>query len=209
VDLFDGKGHSFQGVISGFENGRLAVRLERAVSSASLPVEITLAVSVIKPERMDILVQKASELGVRAIVPLLTERSVIKLSQERWESKVKRWRRIALESCKQCGQPLLPQVEGVQDLKTFMRSAAAYDQILIPTLTVPGGTLYNTLLKLEPKKLLVLIGPEGDFTPGEVEAARGYGAIPVSLGPLVLRSETAAVYLLSSLNFFYREVAGK
>lgn len=210
VDLFDGKGHSFQGVISSFEDGRLlAVKVEKTTSVAPLPVEITLAVSVIKPERMDTLLEKSSELGVKAIAPLITERCVIKLSKERWESKVKRWRSIVLESCKQCGQPLLPQVDPIQEFKAFMQKAGAYDQILIPTLTVPGGTLYNSVFGSKPKRLLVLIGPEGDFTPGEVELARSCGAITISLGPLVLRSETAAIYLLSSLNFFYREVAGK
>ena len=82
VDLFDGKGHRFQGVISGFEEGRLlAVKVEKTASLAPLPVEITLAVSVIKPERMDTLLEKSSELGVKAIIPLMTERCVIKLSK--------------------------------------------------------------------------------------------------------------------------------
>ncbi len=208
VELFDGRGNTFLGVIAGFEDERLSVKLgEKRLGSSSSPVQITLAVSVIKPERMELLIQKACELGVFSIAPLISDRCVVKLSRERWESKIKRWQKIALETCKQCGQSTIPQIQAVQDYKAFVAKVDSFDKILIPTLAVLGGILYSELRESKPGTLLAFIGPEGDFTQDEVALAVSHGAKPVSLGSLVLRSETAAIYLLSSINFFYREIA--
>ncbi|MGH7198779.1 MAG: 16S rRNA (uracil(1498)-N(3))-methyltransferase [Candidatus Omnitrophota bacterium] len=211
LDLFDGRGNQFGGRVVDIKEGSVSVRLEPAAAVsgnfAALPVEVTLAVSVIKPDRMDTLIQKAAELAASAIVPVLSERSVVKLSGERWEGKVKRWRKIALESCKQCGQPRIPEISAPRRFEDVLADSGRYDKILIPTLAVRGDILYKTLSVSGAKRILALIGPEGDFTPEEVKLACSRGAAPVSLGPLVLRSETAALYLLSVLNFYCREVA--
>lgn len=212
VDLFDGRGNRSAGKVVGIKEGSVSVRLERGAElsgkPSAPPAEVTLAVSVIKPERMEYLIQKAAELAASTIIPVLSERSVVKLSEERWEAKVKRWRKIALESCKQCGQPRVPDVSEPLKLKDVLADPARYDKILIPTLEVRGDILGKTLgLSQAGGRILVLIGPEGDFTAKEVELAVSRGALPVSLGPLVLRSETAALYLLSVLNFYYREMA--
>ncbi len=211
ADLFDGGGNRFDGRVVDIKEGKIVFRLQQPVAAEKFTasaVQVTLAVSVIKPERMDTLVQKAAELGASAIIPVLSERSVVKLSEERWEGKVKRWRKIALESCKQCGQPSIPEVSEPRKLKDVLADPGRYDKILIPTLEVRGDILGKTLgLSEAGGRILVLIGPEGDFTAKEVEFAVARGALPVSLGPLVLRSETAALYLLSVLNFYYREVA--
>ena len=122
VELLDGQGGNFQGVVAGIEKGRVKVSVNAALSKpqAQDRVPITLAVSVIKPERMEIMVQKACELGVHAIVPLVTERTVVRLSRERWESKGQRWRKIAAESCKQCGQARTPEIQDVCEFKKFI-----------------------------------------------------------------------------------------
>jgi 16S rRNA (uracil1498-N3)-methyltransferase len=210
VQILDGKGRSFDGIIRDFENGRLKVELRQTGKKPAKALlqgpEVTLGVSVVKPERMDFLVQKASELGVAAIAPLISQRCVIKLSKERWEGKLKRWRKIALESCKQCGQSRIPEIGSVEIYRDFVqKKASAYEKILIPTLALRGGILYSSLKAPKPRTLLALLGPEGDFTQEEVRLAVSCGALPVSLGPLVLRTETAAIYLLSVIQFFYRE----
>ena len=211
VGLMDGQGRAFKGVVAGIESGRLRVRMEERPTAEAVPgplhVQITLAVSVIKPERMELLIQKACELGVHAIIPVRSERSVVRLSKERWEEKIKRWRKIAAESCKQCGLPMTPQIHEAVELKNVLSGSSGYDKILIPTLAGTTGPLYETLKKSAPGRLLALIGPEGDFSDQEVASAVACGAEPVSLGPLVLRTETAALYLLSALNFFYREIS--
>jgi 16S rRNA (uracil1498-N3)-methyltransferase len=177
-----------------------------AARGAAPAVKITLAASVIKPERMELVIQKACELGAHEIVPVLSERCVVRLSRERWESKIKRWRKIAVESCKQCGRSLVPEISGLCELKNMGPEMKKYDKVLIPTLAVTGAPLYASLKKHTAKKVLALVGPEGDFSPKEAAWAAAQGAEPVTLGPLVMRSETAAIYILSLLNFYYREI---
>ena len=212
VDLIDGKGHSFMGVVLGRRAGRLDVRLEPQLSEpandhtrSATDLQITIAVSAIKPARMELLIQKACELGAHSIIPMRSERCIIKLSKERWEEKIRRWQKIAAESCKQCGLAAIPRINVCVDYKEVFLRHKDFDLILIPTLTVKPASLYDTLTKSAGGRILVLVGPEGDFTKNEVEHAVSLGAIPVTLGPLVLRTETAAMHILSVLNFFYRE----
>ena len=209
VCVMDGKGRSFRGVVSGIADGRLRVKLDPFKGSSMEMVQrsqITIAVSVIKPERMELAIQKACELGVHKIIPLHSERCIIKLSKERWEEKIKRWRRIAAESCKQCGLSAVPEITEVRDIKKTLSDPNNYDNILLPTLAVPAQSLYAALTESKGGRILALIGPEGDFTEKEAESAILSGAVPVTLGPLVLRTETAVIYFLSAVNFFYREI---
>jgi len=213
VELFDGGGRVYAGIFSAVKDGRVVIGEIKVAGApvrelgalASKPFEITLAVSVIKPNAMDMLIQKSCELGVDKIAPILTERSVIRLPVDRWAAKTRRWRKIALESCKQCRRSQIPEILPVGDFDSFLHRGVEYGKILIPTLAVKGDILYQVLGRAGHQKILVFIGPEGDFTPGEVERAIVKGAKPVCLGPEILRSETAAIYVLSVLNFFYRE----
>ncbi len=207
VELLDGEGGIFQGIVASAERGQVQISV-RGVLKRGIPsrIEITLAISVIKPERMELLIQKACELGAHSIVPLISERTVVQLSSERWESKMKRWQKIAQESCKQCGRPSPPLIQPVLEFKKFVQTIYQYDLSLIPTLAVPVEELYSTLnANKSAKSALILIGPEGDFSKNEALLAIQHGAKPVSLGPLVLRSETAAIYSLSAIQFFYQQ----
>ena len=213
VELMDGKGHSFHGVISDLRAGRVFIQIssgpktpEGASDKSSNFFQITIAASVIKPERMELLIQKSCELGVASIIPVRSERSIVKLSKERWEGKLRRWRKIAVESCKQCGLPSTPEIHEVADFKSVIAKARAFDKIFIPTLLGVTKSFYESLQKSAAGKILVLIGPEGDFSSKEVELAMSAGAVPVNLGPLILRTETAAMYTLSVISFFYREI---
>ncbi len=207
VELLDGKGSVLRGVVRSIREEGVSVTLDKNTDaslgdSRRIPIEVTLAVSVIKPERMELLVQKATELGVARIVPLVSQHCVVKLSQVRWDVKRDRWQRIAEETCKQCGLAKIPEIAPIQNYEIFMRSLKeAYNTILIPTLAQKGPLVSEALQGKNLQKTLVLIGPEGDFSASEVEFAVKKGALPVSLGPLVLRSETAGIYMLSILNF--------
>jgi 16S rRNA (uracil1498-N3)-methyltransferase len=155
---------------------------------------------------MEFLVQKACELGVHAFYPLVSERCVVKLSRERWESKAARWRKIAMESCKQCGRATIPEIHAPQNFKTFVqKELKPYDLVLIPTLVKEGKGMYHILNSAKAQNALILIGPEGDFTRDEAALAITAGAIPVDLGPLVMRSETAAMAALTVTQFMLRE----
>jgi 16S rRNA (uracil1498-N3)-methyltransferase len=207
VELFDGKGICYRGIVGSMKEGRLLVAIDAVQKEAAqdLKARVTLGISVIRPERMDYLIEKACELGVHTIAPLITERCVIRISKERWESKLKRWRKIAAESSKQCGRAVVPEIKATLLYEDFLPGVSSFDNILIATLAVPTGSLYASLKDSEPKNILILIGPEGDFSKREVELARAKGASPIGLGRLVMRSETAALYLISAVQFFLHE----
>lgn len=197
VEMIDGEGGVFDGVVAGKKAGRLSVSVRQSRAAATLET-VTLGMALIKPDRMDWLVEKACEIGVRAIVPVLTDRTTVRLARERWESKAARWKKIAAESCKQCGRGTVPDVSLPVRFSDMLGVFGKYDRVLLPTLARPGVSL-DTALDDASQRTLVLIGPEGDFTEREARAACDQGAHCVTLGRSILRSETAALYVLSAI----------
>ena len=214
VTVFDGRGHEVRCSIA--EIARDTVRLTVLQHSTTPPLRcrITLAQAVPK-KTMDIIIQKATELGVAAIIPLISERTVVRLGAEPGSkhSRADRWREIALESCKQSGNNWLPEVHPPQTFRDFLvkltQKELAYDVKLIASLQSDAQPLKTILQSNAPiprlrdfdaPSVLILIGPEGDFTPAELDLAQSAGCVPLSLGPLVLRAETAALYALSILH---------
>jgi 16S rRNA (uracil1498-N3)-methyltransferase len=189
VVVFDGCGHEAQCRWDG--EGQLTI-LSQSHTSA-LPCRITLAQAVPK-KTMDWIVQKATELGVAAIVPLISERTI-----KRPGAAPARWHEIALEACKQCGNNWLPEIRAPRPASDFLREPGAFDLKLIASLQSDAKSLKEILGNDRPAAVLVVRGPEGDLTPAELAVARTAGCRPLSLGPLVLRAETAAVYALSIL----------
>jgi 16S rRNA (uracil1498-N3)-methyltransferase len=190
VNAFDGRGREAQCRVEAA--GKLTILSQSA--SAPLPCRITLAQAIPK-KNMDLIVQKATELGVAAIVPLISERTV-----KRPEAAPDRWLEIALESCKQCGNNWLPEIHAPRPARAFLEAPGQFDLKLIGSLQ-PGSKLLKDILgNLRPATALILIGPEGDFTPAELATAKGAGCRPLSLGPLVLRADTAAMYAISILH---------
>jgi len=197
VNIFDGRGNEAQCGIAEF--GKESIRLDilQQVSTPPLPCRVTLAQAVPK-KNMDLIVQKATELGVAVIVPVLSERTVVHLDSD--TKKIDRWREIAIESCKQCGNNWLPDIEPPRKAAEFFANTGKFDLKLIASLQPRSRPLKQLLPDKPPATVLVLIGPEGDFTPAEIAIAKNSGCLPLSLGPLVLRAETAAIYTLSILH---------
>ena len=172
-----------------------------------LPYQITLVQAIPKGKIFESIIQKATELGVARIIPLLSERVTSHLDEENSEAKVEKWQLTAIEAIKQCGSPWLPKVEAPVSPKDFLARAEVFDLALIGSLQTETRharawfQAYQEERKRLPHTLCVWVGPEGDFTPEEIRAARNAGALPITLGRLVLRSETAAVYCLSILNY--------
>ena len=156
---------------------------------------------------MDSIVRKATEIGVSLIVPLESERTQVHLDGDRSDKKIGKWQTAALEAAKQCGNPWLPEIGPVTSASVFMESAKGYDLKLIASLQPGAKSLRQVLSQFKaaqnrsPRNVLWLIGPEGDFTPAEMAQSRTSGFEPITLGPLVLRCETAAVYALSVLSY--------
>ena len=156
---------------------------------------------------MDSIVRKATEIGVAMIVPLESERTQVHLDGDRSDRKIGKWQTAALEAAKQCGNPWLPEIGPVTPASAFIASAKGYDLKLIASLQ-PGAKGLKSVLEQfraaqgrAPTNVLWLIGPEGDFTQAEMSLSRASGFEPITLGPLVLRCETAAVYALSVLSY--------
>jgi 16S rRNA (uracil1498-N3)-methyltransferase len=203
LNVFDGRGHEAQARIAETAEDTVRLKVLTHSSTPALPVRITLAQAIPK-KSMDLIVQKATELGVAVIVPLASERTLVKLDDD--SKKMDRWREIALESCKQCGNNWLPEIQPPQKAHGFLGSLPKYDLKLIASLQ-PDAQPLKAILSGTPTpghtgnpSVLILIGPEGDFTPAELNLAKSAGCLPLSLGPLVLRAETAAIYALSILH---------
>lgn len=171
-----------------------------------LPFEITLYQAVTKGKTMDLIIQKATELGAHRVVPVLSERSVPDWDEAKAAAKVDKWRSVCVESIKQCGSAWLPTLEMPMKPRAAIADARGADIALIATLQSDAKhprthiEAHTSEVGQAPKKLAIWVGPEGDYTPAEINLIRG-SALPITLGPLVLRSETAAIYCLAVLNY--------
>jgi len=207
VVAFDGKGAEWICELAEADKRAAKLKVRFAQRAKPLPWRITLGQALPLGGAMDAIVRKATEIGVARIVPLESERTQVHLDGDRSDKKIGKWQVAALEAAKQCGNPWLPEIAPVTAAAAFMDTAKGYDLKLIASLQ-PGAKGLKSVLAgfraaqgREPRNVLWLIGPEGDFTPAEMGSSRTNGFEPISLGPLVLRCETAAVYALSVLSY--------
>lgn len=207
VVAFNGRGAEWICELTSDRKNAAALKVRFLQKSKPLAYEITLGQALPKGPSMDAIVRKATEIGAVRIVPLESERTQVHLDGDRSDKKIDKWQTAALEAAKQCGNPFLPEVTPVQRAGSFMESARGYDLKLIASLQAGAQSLkgvlagYRAAQGRPPTKVLWLIGPEGDFTPAEMSLAKSSGFEPITLGPLVLRCETAATYALSVLSY--------
>jgi len=191
IGIFDGKGHEYEAVYSEkVSDGKM--HIEKAMASQEEPkVKITLAIAVPKGTRIDTLVEKVSELGVTGIVPIITARSVV-LPRE---AKVDRLRRIALEACAQSERSIVPTISGSIKFADLLDTVKEYNHVFICHKTgEPLTKAYDACYSI-----LIIVGPEGDFTPAELQDAKEAGCTIVSLGPTILRTETAGIAAVAQI----------
>ncbi|MDQ2660126.1 MAG: 16S rRNA (uracil(1498)-N(3))-methyltransferase [Verrucomicrobiota bacterium] len=207
IVLFDGRGRELTAEITALESKSLTLRKLHEHRSPPLRCQITLGQAIPKGKNMDLIVQKAVELGAAAIVPLLSDRTIVRLSADDAVARREKWHTIALEAAKQCGQNWLPEIQSPQTVADFFAHRPSYDLQLIGSLQSDALPLKQILAEHQtahgqpPARVLMLIGPEGDFTPAELNLARAQGCRPITLGPIILRVETAALYCLSVLSY--------
>ena len=209
VTLFDGQGREAEAVVR--EVGAREVLLDvGAARSVSPPAwAITLAVAVPGNVKMDEIVNQATQLGAGRIIPVLTERTVTRFLPERWKSRQERLNRIAVEASKQCRGSHLPTVDPLTPWEDLLAAFPSHDLVLMAAVEGPHEPLASVLRSDTRRKILLLIGPEGDFTPQEIREAAASGVRRFSLGPTVLRCETAVVAALSLVSFLLREGSGR
>jgi 16S rRNA (uracil1498-N3)-methyltransferase len=199
LTLFDGTGGEYSAAIT--HMGRSTVSVQVGAHTAlerEAAREIHLALGIPANERMDWLVEKAAELGVASIQPLLTERSVLRVSGERAEKKREHWQAIAVAACEQCGRNRVPTLYPIATLKDWLGAAPARGQRLLLSLR-PETQGLRTATAASSGPVLFLSGPEGGLSAGEEEAALAQGFTPVTLGARTLRAETAPLAALAAL----------
>lgn len=203
-EVFDGKGQAVRGRILTAGGGTLSLGELRPLPPLPPVADMTLALAIPKGGNMELIVQKAVELGARRIIPLVTERTIVRLNAKEAAAKAAKWQRTALEACKQCGVNTLPVVEQPRAYAEFLKQGDIPELRLVCAIlpeAQPIRQVLETARTAGRREVVVLIGPEGDFSPAEYAAAIAAGYAPVSLGPIILRVETAVFMALSSARY--------
>jgi len=205
--LFNGRGREITAEIVDLSGAGIQLRKLHEAETPALRSRIILGQAIPKGKNMDLIVQKAVEIGAAEIAPIISDRTVVQVDLESGAQKHAKWQQIAIEAAKQCGQNWLPQVHAPRRLGDFFLASTAFDLRLIGSLQPDAQHLKEILADYSnehrhlPGSVLMLIGPEGDFTPAELALARHHGCRPITLGPIILRVETAAIYCLSVLSY--------
>jgi 16S rRNA (uracil1498-N3)-methyltransferase len=207
VTVLDGQGLRCQCEVEEVSRDGLSLNVIERSSASPMPWQVTLVQAIPKGKLFEAIIQKATELGVFRLVPLMTERTVTRVDPAGSGDKVEKWRSIAIEAIKQCGSAWLPRVEEPMTIGQLLATPPSVELALVGSLQADAQhprTCFETFEREQgrkPKSVSVVIGPEGDFTPEELSALQAAGAQPITLGSLVLRTETAAVYCLSIINY--------
>lgn len=201
VEIFDGTGRAAHAELSEVRKSRVAIRVMREWREERPRPEFHLIVALIKNERLDWLVQKATELGAASIRPVSASRSVVKLAGNDAAKRRAKWMHGAVEAAKQCGHVVLPEIYPVCAPAEAFRAAPAGLRG-IPSV-LPGGVSLNKFFACSADDVTFAIGPEGDWTPDELQSARLADFVPLDLGRHVLRSETAALHVVSAAAHHY------
>lgn len=202
IVLFNGKGLQAHGIIEEITEGKVLVKIEKIEEKKNALPRLILGCALPKKSKFELIIEKATELGVSDIIPLETKRTVVKIKEAQIQEKTSRFNKIALAAAKQCGRGDLPVVHPVGKFKSTVDWMTENSKVVIPCLEGKKKLIKDVvpLLKESPA-ISFLIGPEGDFTAEEYAYAINKGCMPVSLGPLVLRVETAAIAVLTFAAF--------
>ncbi|MES2960587.1 MAG: 16S rRNA (uracil(1498)-N(3))-methyltransferase [Pseudomonadota bacterium] len=201
LSLFDGAGGEWSAEIVAMDRRRVQVRLlTHSDHECELPIAVTLALAMPANDRMDALIEKATELGVGAVQPLITERSVLRLVGERAERRQAHWRAVAVAACEQCGRNRVPTIHTVRPLAAWLASLAqpslTETRLLLGWRDASPWPLATSRLSAA---LTLLSGPEGGLADGEEALARSRGFVVATLGPRVLRADTAPLAALATI----------
>jgi len=203
VTVFDGTGKEYVGFVKKIKQHAVLVQVvETRVPKPDRGPSVTLAQALPKKDKMDYVVEKATELGVVSIIPLISERTVVRLKKDKADTRISRWKRIALAASKQCGRTDVPEIASLQKYYNALDLSNSFDLTLDACLAENTIPVKDAFSGFSAGKVLIFIGPEGGFTPDEIKMTRRVPGIRcISLGSRVLKSDTAGLYLLSVLNY--------
>lgn len=204
ISISDGQGRDYFCVISQIDKDRIVLDIQNSWDSyVELGTKIYLFQGLPKSDKMELIIQKAVELGVYEIIPVVTRRTIVKLDEKKEVKKLARWQGISESAAKQAGRGIIPSVRPPVSFKDALEFAGTLDSVIIPYEKAEGMEASRAAVKgLKNKKSVgIFIGPEGGFDTEEVDAAMESGAVPVTLGRRILRTETAGLAVLSVLMF--------
>ena len=206
--VLNGKGEEFTARIVAMEEDRVTAEIVSASTKPAEPrVRITLAQSLPKADKFELIIQKNTEIGVSSFQPLITERSTIKLDRNTEAKKRERWQKIIQEAAEQSGRKMIPRLEPVKSWEDILADLGT-GLAIIPWEGERQTSLKQVLEGRElPETVTILIGPEGGFSLYEVDRARAAGAIPVTLGPRILRTETAGLVVSTVIFYHYGDLS--
>ena len=195
ITLFNGQGGEFSATLTRISSDEARARvLSRHTPERESPLPIALAQCVSGGDRMDMALQKSTELGVSRIVPIASERSLVKLTDDRAERRVAHWRNVVIAACEQCGRNCIPEVTDITEISAFLAMAGPGLRLL---LAPDAGQNLRELAR--PFEVTLLVGPEGGLAPQERQRAETAGFVPVRFGPRVLRTETAPLAAIAAM----------
>ena len=207
VIVFDGRGREGAAVLGDVSKSSVGLEILSRRESEVLSPQIEIAVGIPKGKSFDLILQKAVELGVHRIQPLVSEQGNVRFKAEEAEAKREKWQRTVLEACKQCGQNFLPEVAVPLEVGSYLTSLneASKGARFVGALTEKTKSLRSLLSEMDvPERVFLMIGPEGDFSPTEYEEIFSAAYAPVSLGELVLRTETAVFWMMSAVRYQFQ-----
>lgn len=208
IMLCDGEGNDYLAEIREIDKHSVITKaLDKGPSKGEPDIEAVLYQGIPKAAKMDLIIQKCTEMGIKRIVPVFTARTVVKLESEKDErKKVERWTKIAEEAAKQSGRGIIPVIDMPMNLAGALEDAKQLDMVIVPYELEDSVSVKETLKKERAKSIGFFIGPEGGFQSEEVMEAEREGAIPVTLGSRILRTETAGLAVLAAIMYEYDQM---
>ncbi|OPY56387.1 MAG: Ribosomal RNA small subunit methyltransferase E [Pelotomaculum sp. PtaU1.Bin035] len=210
LTVLDGRGKTYLAVIKEVGRDKVTCTINKELPGTAVPsFKVTLVQGIPKGDKMDLIIQKGTELGLSKVIPLLCERVVVKLEGDKPLRRRERWQRIALEAAKQCRRPDVPEISEPTSWEQALAALPPGVAALIPWEEEITGSLREFFHRNPaPEEIYIFIGPEGGFTRAEVERARFHGVCPVTLGPRILRTETAGLAVLSVVLYQWGDLGG-
>ena len=209
VVIVDIAGQAAIATITSIDQGKAMLTvLERLSEAREAPITVVLAQGLTKSDKMDYIVQKSTELGITAVIPMAADESVVKYDITKQQSRQRRWQKIASEAAKQCHRNTIPDIGDVQMLEQVLEDAKADTNIMM---FYEGDTplgIKQALTDSRPGSYLIIVGPEGGFSAREVALAKAKGVQLVTMGPRILRTETAAIAAVSIVMYHHGDLGG-
>ena len=205
--LFNGDGSDYTGQVINISKHQVKVSIK---SKKSIRCESNLRVILLQAltssEKMDLIIQKTTELGISEIQPIVCERSIVKIKKEKIEKKLSHWRQVAIAACEQCGRAKIPKIHEPENIIKYLERIIESDKDTKIILSPEASKSLDNIAPNIKQDIKVLIGPEGDFTKQELDLSIQNGFSPIKIGPRILRTETAPISILSILQYKYGDI---